>query len=83
MMVTNPRNELSSNRHYGTLMATDVKESEIRTIYPSRRGRMNTHIPEQPGWAIARMQEHVSYTGWLFAMTSGLALWTLMIRMVV
>ena len=46
-----------------------------------RRGRMNMYQTEDLGWALQRLNDRVSFSGWFFAVVTGLSMWTLMFRM--
>lgn len=47
-----------------------------------RRGRMQSLALDETDWALARLQQRVSFSGWFFAMVCGLWLWALMFRLV-
>jgi len=36
---------------------------------------------EDLGWALQRLHDRVSFSGWFFAVVAGLAMWTLMFRL--
>ncbi len=47
-----------------------------------RRGRMNMYQAEDMSWTLQRLHDRVSFSGWFFALVSGLCLWALMFRLV-
>lgn len=42
---------------------------------------MNMYQVDDVSWALQRLNDRVSFSGWFFAMISGLCLWTLMFRL--
>jgi hypothetical protein len=46
-----------------------------------RRGRMNMYQGEELSWTLQRLHDRVSFSGWFFAMISGLCMWALMFRL--
>lgn len=35
---------------------------------------------DEAQWAIRRMQDHISYTGWCLSIIAGILLWSMLIR---
>lgn len=48
-----------------------------------RRGRMNMYQAEDLSWALQRLHDRVSFSGWFFALISGLCLWALLIELII
>jgi len=48
-----------------------------------RRGRMNMYQAEDLSWALQRLHDRVSFSGWFFALISGLCLWALMFQLII
>lgn len=42
---------------------------------------MNMYQAEDMSWTIQRLNDRVSFSGWFFAVISGLCLWALMFRL--
>jgi len=48
-----------------------------------RRGRMNAYNTDDFAWAVQRLQDRVSYSGWFFALISGLCMWAAMFKILI
>ena len=48
-----------------------------------RRGRINMYQTDEMRWTIQRLNDRVSFSGWFFAMISGLCLWALMFHIII
>jgi hypothetical protein len=44
---------------------------------------MHTYQNDDMSWAIQRLNDHVSFSGWFFAIICGMCLWALMLRMLI